>query len=625
MRSKGRKRLVVLTAVLLALSACGDGDAGSGAGGDTTDAGTRDGGQQPDAASNADAQAPTDAADAGAGDVGPPPDGSSGDGGPSDSRPPADAAPPADSGREYEDASQPPIEPRFAEVAAAFEAQMQGFGAPGAALALIEGGQVTFARGFGVRHPDRPAPVGPATRFRIASCTKTLTAVALLRLVDEGRVDLNEPITTYVPDFRLAQDESWAPSILVRHLIEHATGIYDYLELNVQPRFNGDDGLQRYLLGRYAAVGYLMAPSGRMYNYSNPNFALAALVQEVVSGVPYRIYLQDEVLRPLGMDRTVVLPDEVLADDDYATGLSRDGAGGRWLAEPDTYDNGWGRPAGFVFSTVEDMAAYVQFLRAGAPEVLGPELHAAMQQPQRPTEEVLDFTAYGFGLLVHDGWFCGEGATALCTTRQVHHNGAIPGFSSEFWYLPELDFGMVTLASTDGAYFGNTFVLAARTLAGLGPGGPLPEAFGMSPDDYDRYAGEFTDNFSFGAITVTRSGRRLLVEMPDLDAAEVDYEATLEPMWRDNFVLNVQGHPMQATFLFDEAGKVEYLRTRYAVGRRVEEAEQAKAKTQRAGIGGSAPPQRPLPGLPHLLRRLPEEGARVRRLLRAFRGERGAR
>lgn len=593
-------RLDLLCVACLVVAACGGGGDDGAAGGPPlgTDLGPRQ-----DAA----------AADAGADDGGP---GDSGPG-PADLRA-DDAATDAtsadaagdDDGGALEDGGEPPLDPRFANVVARFEAERVAFGAPGASLALIEGGEVTLLRGFGVRHPDQPERVGPDTRFRIASCTKTLTAVALLRLVEQGRVDLDAPITTYAPDFDLAQDETWAPSMRVRHLLTHSSGISDYLELDVQPRFNEDGGLQRYLLGRFGAVGYLMAPSGRMYNYANPNFSLAALVQELVSEVPYRIYLQDEVLRPLGMDRTVLLPDEVLADADYATGLSRDRTGAPWLVAPDTYDNGWGRPAGFAFSTARDLARYVQFLRAGAAEVLGPALHDAMQQPQQRTEEMLDYGAYGFGLLVSDGWFCGSDGPALCTTRLVTHNGAIPGFSAEFFYLPELDFGMATLASTDGAYFGGTFVWAARELAGLGPGERPPATLRMEPADYPRYAATFLDEFELGEINVTVDGGRLRVALPDLDAAGVDYSSELEPIWTHNFVLTVNGQALQATFLFDEEGQVEYLRTRYAVGRRVPPTPEEKATRS----------PRPLPRLREFLRRLPEEDARVRRLRRAAAG-----
>lgn len=157
-----------------------------------------------------------------------------------------------------------------------------------AAIAVVEDGEITFARGFGSKHPTMMDPVRATTLFRIGSVTKVLTAAVLLQQVAEGRVSLDDPITTPLPTFAFDDDPSWAPSILIRHLLTHASGVVDYGTAEVPPDQQADGALETFLLGEFGRIAYLMAPSGRMWNYSNPNFCLAGLVAQQVSGTSYR-------------------------------------------------------------------------------------------------------------------------------------------------------------------------------------------------------------------------------------------------------------------------------------------------------------------------------------------------
>ena len=303
------------------------------------------------------------------------------------------------------------------------EAERVALGAPGVAVAVIEDGEVTFAAGFGSKDPDGDDPVLPTTLFRIGSVQKMLTSTAVLQQADLGNVDLDAPITDVLPEFDLTYDATWAPSITPRHLLTHTSGIADYLEIDVPSSQQQDTALETFLLGQFGNIGYLMAPAGSFWNYSNPGFYLAGYVAEKASGQPYRDYMREHVLEPLGMTRTFHLADEVLADGDYALGKAAypDLPA---VIHPDTYDNAWGRPAGYGSSSVLDLARFVRFLDKGDDAVLSPELRQAMQTTLVCIELILDYVGYGYGLQTTSALFLS--ATDVRPLEVVEHGGDIP-------------------------------------------------------------------------------------------------------------------------------------------------------------------------------------------------------
>lgn len=460
------------------------------------------------------------------------------------------------------------IDPRFNPVIEALEAEMAQLDTSGAAIAILEGGEVTFARGFGKKNPEEDAPVVATTLFRIGSTQKMMTATAVLQLVERGQLDLDEPITTYVPDFAFNLDPTWAPSITVRDLLTHQSAQYDYLKIDT-PQV-GDEALGDWINGYWSNQGYLMAPSGRMWNYSNPGFMMAGFVAETVSGVPYRTYMAENVWGPLGMNRTFLLPSDVIADGDYASGSTLHwDTGEPMIATPDSYDNGWARPAGFAFSSVLDMAEFVKFLRAGNPSVLADQLRTQMFAEQVDTE-IVPGEFYGFGLEAARGFFLhGETASEIdyYELPRISHAGALQGFSSDVFYFPSLDFGFITLANADGAYFRDTLEVALKTLVEL-PAPSTPPDLSVDPADYPLYVGDYTDPWNVGAISITTDGAELLISIELADNYDIPYDHVLEPYAPNNFILTIQGVELPVTFLFDEPSAAKYLRTRYFVGER---------------------------------------------------------
>ena len=528
------KRRVVETLLLLfcasaGLAACGDEAPDKAALGDTV------AGDVSDATSTA-----PDAGDAAPGDA-------------------SDQTPPAGDGEgvsaETGEGSVSPHE----KLAALVGAEMISLGVPGCAVALVQGGEVTFARGFGVKSRGGEEAIDAETLFRIGSVTKVMTAIGLLQRVEAGEIDLAAPITDYLPTFSFARDPGSAAAITVRHLLTHSSGMVDAGAVFVPDEEKTDEALETWLLGPYAAQAYLMAPPGRMFNYSNPNFIAAGLL----------IYMRQRLFEPLGMDRTYLLPEEVLADGNYASGMGVDEAGRPAVVGPGDNDVGWARPAGWVMSSVLDLARFAGFLLHGDDAVLGAALRAEVTAPQVDTEQMLDLAWYGYGLQVQEG-FAREGA--FYPHRVVSHGGQINGFSAWLGAIPALDVAFVSLANGEGADFSKSFMEVLPELTDIGPPVEQVPDLSVDPGTFSTYAGTYNDPWFAGDVIVSLDGDDLVVEVPLADTGGVPYQRSLEPLLPHVFLSEMEGKPLLVTFLFDEEGsEVEYLRTRAFVARKTGE------------------------------------------------------
>jgi CubicO group peptidase (beta-lactamase class C family) len=468
-----------------------------------------------------------------------------------------DAAPPPPEG-------DMPIDPRFQPLVDQIQTEQAQLGAPGVAVLVMENGTITFAHGFGVKNPDGTNRVDAGTLFRIGSVTKMLTTTALLELEASGKVALEDPVTRAIPGFHVAAPAGGEATITVRHLLTHSSGLADYLgDLNTADQ--SDALLSSYTTGQFSSIEYQMDPAGSMWNYSNPNFILAGLTLENVGGAPYRTAMQERVLTPLGMHRTLWRGDDVIADGNYAYGLTKDASGARLVEAPDTYDSPWARPAGFAFSTVYDLARFVTFLEDGNASVLPDAERMAMQTPQINMQLGYgDLQNYGYALFVDKGFFLHDGFHA---TTLVSHGGDIPGFAADVYYVPSTKFAIIVLANTDGAHFTDSVVLALENYAGLSAPTTAP-SFPIDPTTFDALAGSYQDDFNVGRVTIANTTDGLTISMPDVDAAHVPYDAKLVAAAPDNFILTIQGTQQEISFLRDSAGNPQYIRHRAFVAKR---------------------------------------------------------
>src|SRR5215210_2160149 len=240
----------------------------------------------------------------------------------------------------------------FRALDAKIEAAMADHHIPGVAVGVYHQGQ-EYVRGYGLTNVDYPQPVDGDTLFRIASITKTFTGTTVMRLVEQGLLDLNAPVRTYLPDFRVA-DEMASERVTLRDCLNHSAGwLGDYSH----DFGRGEDALARYV----ASMADLpqLTPPGTQFAYSNSALAVAGRVIEVVTGQSYEDAVRELLIDPLGLDHTRFFTDQFAG---YPM------AGGHTVADktavfgPDLwYWPRTGHPSGGLISSARDLLHYARF------------------------------------------------------------------------------------------------------------------------------------------------------------------------------------------------------------------------------------------------------------------------
>ncbi|HEY7064479.1 MAG TPA: serine hydrolase domain-containing protein [Chloroflexota bacterium] len=348
------------------------------------------------------------------------------------SRPPTAASPTPDASRWASDLAAD-ASPEFRAVAEALDATMREVGVPGAALGILAGDREEHAT-FGMASLSSLRPVTPETLFQIGSLTKTYTATAIWRLIDEGVLALDAPVRTYLPDLRLS-DEATAATVTVRNLLDHTAGWYGDEGFDT-----GDDpdALARYVAERLPVLPQLF-PCGAFFSYNNAAFQLLGRLIEVATGNYYDDALQRLLLGPLDLADSLLDREAVLrrpyADGHVAAPINgREGVAVQtplWL--PRSAD-----PAGGIWSTTRDVLRYAR-LHLGvdaAPARASIVQPASLRQMQEPVVPVPG-TPVWMGL----DWFSQE----VDGLRAVMHNGDTNGQHTVFLAVPEARFALVLL------------------------------------------------------------------------------------------------------------------------------------------------------------------------------------
>ncbi|CCW12857.1 serine hydrolase domain-containing protein [Rhodococcus aetherivorans] len=313
--------------------------------------------------------------------------------------------------------------------------------AVGLAVGVVRDGTLEFFHGHGVADIPSNRPVTEDTIFRIASITKTFTAIAVMQLWERGLVDLDAPAADYLRAFRLVPARSgWRPAT-VRHLLTHTAGLGEVAPASgaLRPNFgeNIEPGRPRSLAEHYRGRLRIDAEPGTRFRYGNHSHATLGQMVEDMTGQPLHRYLREHVFEPLGMTSTSL----VRADLDaarIATGYTLRSSGPRAVPEREPVTAG----AGAAYSTPTDMARYVAALLGGGANehgsVLEPATLATMFAPQYQADPRLP----GVGLTFFRGDVGGH--------HVAEHQGILPGFNSQITVAPGDGVGI--LAFTNGAH-----------------------------------------------------------------------------------------------------------------------------------------------------------------------------
>jgi len=306
---------------------------------------------------------------------------------------------------------------------------MNALGIPGMALGIIQEGQIVHVQGFGVADSSGRA-VTPQTPFYIGSLTKSFTALAVMQLVEAGKIELDAPVQTYLPWFELADKEASA-KITVRNLLNQTSGI----STKDGNRFWADQqGLEEVVRGLDTIR--LTQPVGSTFQYSNTNFIIAGLLVEKVSGQSYGDYVSQPIFEPLDMRHSYTSRAPALADglsDGHSDMFGRAFRNGRGMPPPYL-------PTGGLISSAEDMSHYLIAQlndgRYGDALLLSAQGVAELHTPAIPFGE--GYYAMGWASGTMDG------------VAFVNHNGDTGNFHTFIILMPEQSSGFVLLANASG-------------------------------------------------------------------------------------------------------------------------------------------------------------------------------
>lgn len=335
------------------------------------------------------------------------------------------------------------------ELHAAVHEILNRHAAVGLAVGVVRRGRRTFFHCHGLAGIASKTSISTDTVFRIGSITKLFTAIAIMQLVEQGRVDLDAPANDYLRAYRLIPEQAgWRPATL-RHLLTHTAGIPEVRGLAdlLQSDLTPSGGRPAHLsvkfgeplpsLGEYYRDGLrVVVEPGTAFAYTNHGFATLGQIVEDVSGLPLERYLHERVLEPMGMGDTDLVRSERLASG-LATGyvVGRSGA----KAVP---DRDWtGRGAGGMYATTRDMGRFAAALLAGGQgehgRILGGPSLATMFDPHYQPDPRIP----GIGLAFFRGDIGGH--------RTAGHDGILPGFNSALLIAP--DDGLGVVAFTNGS------------------------------------------------------------------------------------------------------------------------------------------------------------------------------
>ncbi len=330
------------------------------------------------------------------------------------------------------------------------EDQLKALNIPGASLAVIEGDRIVHVQGFGVSGPEGKAPTAQ-TPFYICSLTKSFTALAVMQMVEAGKIDVEAPIQHYLPWFTLT-DPQVAAQITVRHLLNQTSGFTTATYWKTLVNFDDSaDATEKQ--ARELATFKPNRPVGSKFEYSNTNYNLLGLIIEAASGEKYADYVQNHIFTPLSMTHTYT--SKALARQN---GLSSGYISwfGVPIAVPDLPIPIGSLPSGQIISSAKDMAHYLIAQlnggRYGEAQILSAEGIAAMHSPATDATTMGEKMDYGMG------WF----VEPTSYGSLLWHDGTAPDFFSYMALLPEQNRGFVLLVNA------NEIVMNFGALASVG-------------------------------------------------------------------------------------------------------------------------------------------------------------
>lgn len=319
---------------------------------------------------------------------------------------------------------------RFSGVAAVTEAKMREYGVPGVAIGIISGAAITV-QGLGITNVEDPLPVNAHTVFPIASISKTFAATAMMRLVEQGKIDLHAPVRKYLPEFRVA-DSAVSRDVTVWHLLTHMGG----WEGQVSGPDRGSETLTNFLTTITDLTQ--IAPPGAAWSYNNAGFSIAGRVIETVNGTSINQAIRDLVFRPLNLEHAGTHSNDFIVQRFAAGHTTRNGTS--TLQRP--FGASASVTAGGVGLCINDLMTYAKFHMGDGnsntgTRVLSRESLQLMQTAQAAKQATDDSIGVAWHMR-HVG-----------SVRTFSHGGTLGGHILLLEIVPERNFAIAILTNSN--------------------------------------------------------------------------------------------------------------------------------------------------------------------------------
>jgi D-alanyl-D-alanine carboxypeptidase len=337
----------------------------------------------------------------------------------------------------------------------------------GVSVAVVKGRDTIVMKGYGRADVENEVPATAKTVYRIGSITKQFTSAAVMRLVDEGKLALDDTLGKMLPSVPAA----WS-GVTLRLLLNHTSGIRSYTSLGPRWQRRWREEMSPDTIVGLVRDDTLDFKPGARWRYNNTGYVLLGMIIERASGKSYATYLEEQFYRPFGLSQTYYCTQRPIIKH-RAQGYDR---AGRELLNTEYLSMTQPFSAGALCSTVGDLVAWQRALVGG--RVVRPASYAAMTTP----ESLVDGKplTYGYGL----------GVGRLATHRKVSHGGGINGFITDLAYYPDDTLHVAVLANTSPSNPGRLADQIARVALGLPPVTP-PTGVALAGAERARYVGTY--------------------------------------------------------------------------------------------------------------------------------------
>jgi beta-lactamase class C len=311
---------------------------------------------------------------------------------------------------------------------------------PGAAFAIVRRDQILHIATFGYTSAAKTRKIDMQTTFRLASVSKTFAAEVVGLLVEDGTLDWDDPVTRYIPDFKISGDAS---QIQIQHLLGQSTGLMPHAYDNLL-----EHGKSMDIIWQRMSDLPLLCQPGRCYGYQNSIFSLVDPVVEQATTFSYEALLEQRIFKPLDMNDASVGYEAFVLNPNHAEPHSR--RKGKWKTVPVQRNYYRAAPAAGINASIVDMGKWVQAQLGSKPDVLSPEMIDNLQIPRVKTKRelyrkqwktLLSDAHYGLGWRVYQ----------LGKEQLIYHGGWVSGFRADVAFSPQHDIGIVVLLNAESS------------------------------------------------------------------------------------------------------------------------------------------------------------------------------